>query len=344
MADDARDPRADLNAGDAPAPQDVGFFELLRTLERGGLRFGRSGGPGREPARLGQIPRLSFATRDISERRDTAGYVPFVAVDVLGLLGPEGPMPLHLTRWVLTRLSNRWFAGGSDGATSDTAFLDFCNMLQHRLIALYWRAWADARPEVQIAQGTGGRVPAMVAALSGQGLSGVGIDPIRLRHATALAMQVQGPERLTRLLADVVGAPVELIEFVGTWTEVPPALQTRLGRAHAGLGRATVLGRRVFERQNRIELRLGPLTLAQFNAFLDSPAVLARVREAVAFTLGQAIEVDLRLVLRRDEVPAPRLGRARLGRTAWLRADHAADPDDLRLPRVLGRTEGRRAA
>ena len=36
-----------------------------------------------------------------------------VTVNNLGLLGPEGPMPLHLTRWVLDRLSQRWFDGAS---------------------------------------------------------------------------------------------------------------------------------------------------------------------------------------------------------------------------------------
>ena len=85
-----------------------------------------------------------------------------VTVANLGLLGPEGPMPLHLTRWVLDRLSQRWFAGADAHETSDTTFVDFVNILQHRMIALFYRAWADAHPAVQVERRVGGRVRSML--------------------------------------------------------------------------------------------------------------------------------------------------------------------------------------
>ena len=113
MADDAGQPRPDLS-GDLAAPESMGFFELLRRLERDQQRFGRAGGPSREPARLGQRARLTFGTRDVAGFHP--GTPPRVDVEVLGLLGPEGALPLHLTRWVLSRLSDRWFTEGSDAA------------------------------------------------------------------------------------------------------------------------------------------------------------------------------------------------------------------------------------
>jgi hypothetical protein len=114
MADDARRTLPDLKPG--LDPRDMDFFELLRRLEAGGQLFGHSGRPEREPARLGQAVRLGFATRSVAdfhpgaERRAVR-----IEQAVIGLLGPEGPMPLHLTRWVLDRLSQRWFAGGAEG-------------------------------------------------------------------------------------------------------------------------------------------------------------------------------------------------------------------------------------
>jgi type VI secretion system protein ImpH len=143
MADDTRQTPRDL----ADAGADMDFFHMLALLEQGGKRFGHAGGPDREPARLDQSPRLTFATGDLAKitySRD-AQTAPHIAVNVLGLLGPEGPMPLHITRWVMERLSNRWFAGDDATALADTSFLDLVNMLQHRMLALYWRAWADAQ-------------------------------------------------------------------------------------------------------------------------------------------------------------------------------------------------------
>lgn len=338
MADDAGQPRPDLT-GDVPAPESMGFFELLRRLERDQMRFGRSGGPSREPARLGQRARLTFGTRDI------AGFTPGtpakVDVEVIGLLGPEGALPLHLTRWVLSRLSDRWFTEGSDAA-SDTTFLDFCNLLQHRMMALYWRAWADARPEVQVEHDAASRVRALVEALAGIALPGTKPKApdlqtrLKLRHATALGRQVHSVERLTAYLSDVVEAPVSLVEFLGTWTEIPPRLQSRLGRQHARLGRSAVVGARSFQRQTLVELRIGPLPLARFSQFLADPDLTARLRHAIRHAMGREMEFDLRLVLARQEIPDARLGQCQLGRSTWLSPRREKDADDLRLTRIAG--------
>ena len=340
MADVAGQPRPDLT-GDQPAPESMDFFELLRRLERDGTRFGRSGGPAREPARLGQRARLSFSTRDVS------GFVPGsdttpakVDVEVLGLLGPEGAMPLHITRWIMGRMSDRWFTDGSDAA-SDTTFLDFCNLLQHRMLALYWRAWADARPEVQIEHGPAGRVQALVEALAGIALPGTkpkgasdAQTRLKMRHATSLGRQVTSVERLTLYLRDVLEAPVNLAEFVGTWTQIPPRLQSRLGRAYAELGRSAVVGGRSFQRQTLAELRVGPLSLARFSEFLADPALTGRLRHAIRHAMGREMEFNLRLVLARDQVPDARLGQCQLGRTTWLSPKRRSDADDLRLYRI----------
>ena len=112
MADNARNSRPDLARAETEIEQ-MDFFRMLALLEGNGKRFGRSGGPENEPARLGQSPRMAFAAQDVASisRPSEVKPVPHIGVNVLGLLGPEGPMPLHMTRWVMERLSNRWFAG-----------------------------------------------------------------------------------------------------------------------------------------------------------------------------------------------------------------------------------------
>jgi type VI secretion system protein ImpH len=340
MADGPGQPRPDLGFR-SPDPVEVGFFELLRRLERDGLRFGRSGGVDREPARLGQRARLAMATRDVAGFTPPGDKTPArVEVEVLGLFGPEGAMPLHMTRWIMTRQSERWFAEGQGGSgvTADTTFLDFCNMLQHRQLAFYWRAWGDLHPEVGVEHASGGRVMAMLETLAGVGLPGLregnraSADPdLALRQATSLGHQVNGVERLTGYLSDLLQVPVRLVEFIGHWMEIPQGLQTRLGQAYCGLGKGAMVGARVFQRQNRAELRLGPLSLARYLSLICDARALVALRRAIRFVAGADIDYDLRLVLARDEVPEPRLGQCALGRTTWLGRHPARDPDDYAL-------------
>ncbi len=320
MADDDRHTPPDLSTDELQA---LDFFELLRRMECDGHRFGRGGAPGSDPARLGQGIRMSFATQDISDVALVGDGPPRVSVNVLGLLGPEGPLPLHLTRRVLERASNRWFAGDSDGATSDTAFLDLCNALQHRMIAFFWRAWGDTRPEVQIEHGTGGQVSALVRALAGVGLPGTTTGtPARtsskVKNATSLAALVHGPDRLLGYLKNVTGVSVTLVEFIGAWMQLPERLQSTLGGRHNRLGQTAIVGGRVFERTARAEIKLGPLTLDQYLGYLDIPERRVELRHAIVFASGHGTAFDLRLSLSGDDVPAPTLGSARLGQTIWL--------------------------
>ena len=193
---------------------------------------------------------------------------------------------------------------------------------------------------MQIEHEAAGRVRAFVEALAGVALPGTkpktpdAQTRLKLRHATALGRQVYSVERLTAYLGDVLAAPVTLVEFLGTWTEIPPRLQSRLGRQHAQLGRSAVVGARSFQRQTLVELRVGPLPLARFNEFLADPALTARLRHAIRHAMGREMEFNLRLVLDRDDIPDARLGQCQLGRTSWLSPRRQQDADDLRLYHV----------
>jgi len=343
MAADGRQSQPPLEAMPAD-PRDMDFFTLLQCLEAAaGSRFGHGRRPEDEPARLGQGVRLGFATRDVTGFAPAEGArPPRVTVALLGLAGPEGPLPLHLTRWLLDRLGQRWFAGNLEAASNDTTFLDLLNLVQHRMIALFYRAWADQRPEVQAGRAGAGALGAMVRALAGPGP----LETARHAQATTLARQVRTPTQLVALATAAAGAPVALGELVGAWAALPARLQTRLGAAHATLGRGAVLGPRAFGRQSRIELRIGPLTLEGYRSFLPGGSRLEALRLAILSTLGDTLDADVRPILARAEVPVACLGASHLGRTAWIGgAARGRDGDDLRLAAVVGLApDGPRAA
>ncbi|MGE0500229.1 MAG: type VI secretion system baseplate subunit TssG [Rhizobiaceae bacterium] len=344
MADDARQSPPDLKRSRSGANASFDFFELLRQLESGGRRFGQKTGPDHEPARLGQQIRLGFATQDVAEYHEPAdGGPPRVTIANIGLLGPEGPMPLHLTRWVLDRLSQRWFAGADARQTSDTTFVDFVNLLQHRMMALFYRAWADHTPAVQVERPGSGRIHAMLEAMAGIGLPATrnaedgSIDLVKLRQAAALANQVDGPERLTLFVAEAFRVPVALKEFVAAWVPIPQDLQSRIGQAFATLGGGATVGRRVFSRQSRVELVIGPVGIQDYLSFLPDGERFNALKRVIRDLVGEQMDVDVRVVLAGAEVPKPSLGQVRLGRTTWLaRPDEKGDADDMRLRAVVG--------
>ena len=86
---------------------DVDFFQALRRLEVAYCdrperpRFGAAQRPSDEPIRLGQEPSLGLrAGRARRAGAGRSGGPPRLAVHFFGLLGPNGPLPLHLTEYV----------------------------------------------------------------------------------------------------------------------------------------------------------------------------------------------------------------------------------------------------
>jgi type VI secretion system protein ImpH len=136
--------------------------------------------------------------------------------------------------------------------------------------------------------------------------------------------------------------PARLERWVGHWMRLPGDELTRLGPSNTNdaartLGLGAVMGRQVWDRQHKVRLHLGPLSLAQYGRFLpigSARPVLARWMQQL---LGDELEWDAQLALRKEEVPPTRLGtRAgngpRLGWVSWLGArPRARDAADVRI-------------
>ena len=322
-------------------PQEMTFFELLRVLENPKGRFGRGQHPETEAAQLGQDLRMTFPTcevEDVVASQDEASK-PQVFVNAFGLSGPEGPLPLHYTGWMLQKsMISRSFAGAGLTATTDTGFRDFTNLIQHNMIAYFWRAWADNRPDIHVENDNGGAVFAMLKAMAGIGLDQEhDHDPQRadpkLHHATSLFKRVQSPDRLTEYIASVLELPVRLEEFIPVWTDIPRNLQTCLGKSASRLGRDAVVGKRFFERQGRAAIWVGPLELDEYAGLLDDPSRLEELRHALLFAAGNGVAFDVVLSLKSTAVPPARLGQTQLGRISWLGRPKTETADDRILRR-----------
>ena len=318
----------------AAQPWDWNYFQALRLIEcrfPASPRLGTAPRPADEPVRLGQEPSLSFAPASLAglaSSRD--GRPPRLSVCFLGLFGPNGPLPLHLTEYARNRLLH----------AGDASFARFADLIHHRFLSLFYRAWAQAQPCVSLDRPQQDRFAVYLGSLCGLGLESLrGRDAMpdhaKLHHAGLLARQVRNAEGLAALLTGCLGLPVEVEQFVGHWMALRERDHSRLGRSGV-LGVGATLGGQVWDRQHKFRLLVGPLSLADYESLLPDGSGIEALLAAVRHYAGLEYDWDMRLILQAQEVPCLRLGgRQRLGYSSWLgRRGSEQAADELVLDRA----------
>jgi len=304
-------------------PWAFGFFQALRRLEvlacRKGARLGQAALPSDEPVRLGQEPSLAFAPAALSDFKPPTGAHPArLVVRFFGLFGPHGPLPLHLTEYARQRIRD----------ADDPAFSRFADIFHHRLLLLFYRAWADCEPVVSRDRPEPERdhFARYVSSLVGMDLPALqraddGLSELWRFFAGRLAMPSRNVEGLLALLTDVLRLPCRIEEFVGAWIDIPEPARWRLGRGRqAGrLGQSAVLGRRSWQRAHKFRVVLGPLGSEAFESMLPGGPGLRHLSTLVRSYVGQELAWDIRLVAQNQARQPLRLGaRGRLGWSSWL--------------------------
>ncbi len=318
----------------AAAPQVFGFYAAMRLLEasfRDRPRFGQSARPALDAVRFAQEPSVEFAPATLADFIPAQPDAPArLSVHFLGLFGPDGPLPLHLTEYARNRRRNH----------HDPTFQHFADIFHHRVLSLFYRAWANARPTVSFDRPEEDRFALYVGALIGLGMDSLRDrdampDLTKLHFAGHLANQTRHAEGLGSVLSAFFAMPVRIECFVGAWLSLAPGDRMRLGSSAASgsLGRSALIGGRVWTRQHKFRVVFGPLSFEEYQRLLPGGESLHRLIPIVRNYAGDTLIWDVNLILRREDVPAIRLGQAgRLGWTSWLmpRRSHS-DAADLFL-------------
>ena len=308
------------------------FFITLRRLESmypDKPRFGTAARPSEEPVRLGQEPTLAFAPSTLASFRAGGKDKPHrLQSFFFGLFGPNAPLPLHLTEYVRDR----------ERQEDDRTFRSFADLFHHRLLLLFYRAWADARPPISMDRRTPRRCDTYVGSTFGLAAPefrdrDAVPDDAKLHLAGRFALQTRPAEGLLAILVEFTQLPFRLKEFMGEWARRAEDDHLLLGAPGSAsvLGRDTVIGQSVWGCQHKFRLYCGPLDLKDFSRLLPGRGSLERLRDLVRGYVGLSLEWDLNLILKHKDVPACRLGNAgELGWTSWL-GDRTsmADADDV---------------
>jgi type VI secretion system protein ImpH len=307
-----------LLAALAERPYRYEFYAMMRAVEcfwPRSPRLGTAARPVDEPIRVSQDPSLDFAPSSVSSFAGS-GAAPRIGVRMFGMYGSHGALPLHLTEFIRSREHN-------DGDATLRAFID---VFQHRMLCLFYRAWAQAQPACDLDRREDSRFETYIGALAGLGQPELrGRDRVpdaaKLHHAAWLARGVRCGEAVTDILARFFAVPARIEYYAAHWMRLRRIDCTRLGGPGLGarLGAGALAGDRVLDRQSKFRIHLGPLSLAQYLRFLPGEPHLLQLRDWIRQIVGFDLVWDLRLHLRREEVQAARLdGRSRLGYTAWL--------------------------
>ena len=298
------------------------FFATLRRLERSFKdrpRIGDSASIRDEYVSLGQDPYLDFPASNLARVEKTADGRLQVFVKFLGLLGPQGALPLATTEevhgWVLMR---------------DEAFPRFLDLLNNRFLQLFFRAWADARPIAQRDRPSEDRFVSYVGTMIGigspiyQGLDTVP-DAGKLAFAGLIAPQTKSASRLKSLIAGLFSVKVEIDEFVGSYLELDAGDRTRLGQRNSGLGSDILVGSSVFSVQDKIRIRIFTRNMGEYVQFLPTGGRCDPLVDIVFFYIGDQLDWEVELAIPTEAVEPVRLSTfGQLGWTSWLGSEQSA--------------------
>jgi type VI secretion system protein ImpH len=320
--------------------ESIEFFQLVRLLhqiypDRKGVGE-YSARLDQEVARFGVPSTLGFPAGEVAKLDPPTGDTPArMLVNFMGLVGPEGVLPLEYTLLVDDRVRHR-----------DTGLRDFLDIFHHRIVSIFYRAWERTNFFAALERGKPDRLSEHVADLAGIGVPEVQANlPVDteslLYYAGLLAPHQRSAAALEQLIADYFDVDATVVQFTGRWYDIDTRTQCALGEERGEsdqLGFGAVVGDAVYDPQAGVRIRLGPLSRQRYADFLPGAAARRTLRDVVRFFAGDHLDVELQLVLKADDVPACRLGADHetplaLGWYTWLHTSSqmSRDPDDTVL-------------
>ncbi|HEY7208969.1 MAG TPA: type VI secretion system baseplate subunit TssG [Bryobacteraceae bacterium] len=306
------------------------FFQAVRLLARifpDRKQVGTRARPSEEIVRFGAWLSLAFPASaiDAIERTPDSDQPVRMTITFLALTGIQGVLPVYYTERMLARKAGR-----------NDALVQFFDLFNHRLVSFFYRAWQKHRfPALYESAALESTAPDLFTRslfdLIGMGTSGLQgrmrvADESLLRYAGLVAQTPHSASALQRILRDYFGVAVRIEQCRGSWYELAPDDRAYLApdgeRNQLGVG--AFLGDKVWDQQARFRISLGPIDFTCFQDFLPDGAALPKLLDLARFLGGQALAVDVQLVLRADQVPDARLtdqgtDAPRLGWSSWLK-------------------------
>jgi len=338
-----RKPRDLIQELEEDAPR-FGFFQAVRLLSLTARQYG-----GRLRARLPADLRFrteasfSFPASELtryqsvdSDESSKGHPRDEMTVAFMGLTGPSGALPSSYTELVIGR--RQYYR--------DTGLHAFLDMFSHRALAMFYDAWRKYRYWLDVEDGERDKLTRCLLDFSGVGFHslrnklGTGenghlAENLFAFYAGLLSQKPISAQGMSTIIRGFFGVPARIVQFVGQWIEVPHEEQSQLGGKGCELGKSAFAGERIWDRQTKIELRMGPMRRAQFERLLPGGSGAKALETLMRFMVGHGLACDVALTLNKRDVPGPELDSKQpllLGGNVWLNTHPPGhDPDDMRF-------------
>ena len=312
-------------------PYRFDFFQAVQLLEQmapAGHAVGYDGDPRLETSRFRTRASLTFPPSQIFNIKynEVEPGPPEVTVAFMGLIGPSGVLPQHITELVAER-----------ARYGDAALWEFLDIFNHRMISLFYRAWKKHHATAAYQHETLDDLTQYLFDTIGMGTEGLRghlsvPDRAMLLYGGLIAQRPHSGGIVEAILGDYFDVRVSVEQFAGQWLELEEQDRSYLGAANNQLGVNAIAGKRFWDNQSKFRTTFGPLTFKKFKAFLPVGSAFRPATELVRFLGGIEFDFDFKLVLKADQVPDCVLTtradeKPMLGWTTWLKTQPFSQDD-----------------
>lgn len=330
-------------------PHRFRFFQavrLLRLLDQPRRRARKDAG--RNAIRFRTNASLEFPASELqglvsrASGDESVGSTYEMTVNFMGLTGPSGVLPHHYTETFIAGQTMHREAL-VDGDFAPHKFFD---LFSHRAVSLFHRAWEKYRFWIRVERGDRGAFTRNLLDIVGVGTRSLRsavratqdkalTEDTVAYYAGLLSHRPHSAAALCAVLSDYLGVAVSVAPFRGRWLRIPETDRSRLGSASCVIGEGVVLGDRAWDHQSSLRVRIGPLDRRTFESLLPDGRGHRTLQSLLKLFTGVALDADVQLVLRKEDVPACRFAPTNglcLGYSCWLGAKgekpFARDVDD----------------
>ena len=220
----------------------------------------------------------------------------------MGLLGVGGALPLFYTELLNERETYH----------RDTAARSFLDIFQHRAVTLFYEAWRKHRLPILYEEDRKSQFLPLVLSIAGvgqaalrerlhPGTGGLAEETVAY-YAGLLQQRPISAQVIEQVVADYFKVSARVEQFIGRWFNLPSACNSSLGMANMTVGVDALVGARVWQRDARMRLTLGPMSRDKLRRFLPGGTATSALRSLLSMLTGVALEYELRLALLADEI------------------------------------------
>ncbi len=301
-------------------------FDIIRKMQSFGLfdTLSEGGAHGRDTQKLRIIQNISLKfDQNAVDKIHIKDNRTYLSINGLGLLSINSPLPRHLIEYIFERVHLH----------GDKSWFEFVNFLQSRSLYLFYKSWDMAQNFNALDSHRIHQFDKFIASFIGLNTQSMyknqhDIDiKDKLYFAGFYLNETKSAKNITQLLSAYFNVPIHVSQNIGIWHQVDKESQTAIGRTQFRLGEGLLLGDKIYDKQNKFRLIIGPVNLDTYKHFLRNGLYSKRLKAWMDFLAFSDFDWDYQLILLKQEVPSIHLNATnQIGQTAWLgRPTHHAD-------------------